>query len=1137
MTYNLFETEDLNKEVLMENEDFLMDAASFLGQREEFYSDDPEELYDRFMEHFRYQNVNEITATRDLMYAKDASEEDRASMGRLMDTFDRMDSDFGATALQDYIGGVFTAPSTYAGIFSFGAGKGASLAATQGVKLGLKNYLKGAGRTALGSVAVDAPFAAATVAAQEQTRVETGVKEDFDLTNVGLATALSTATSGALGGLTGARRTKVKYEAEKIRQVALSKEKIEIENAHDVFTKPVLAKNTKAAKDAKKFAKTLKMSLKESNPEKIKEGQKLKRQAKLDDRFDPTTEKKVIENIAAAAGRILNEIPPPKGKVTPKGIKTERITSRLANGIADGTISGATIKRITKEHNVSVGQLSSLFAEELSSSARKMGAVGRLSQAEKAAALEDLTEIDNALLTLGDFTSAMRTKIDPKYSMAKPLKSFGSAAMEVNKARIGMMTVQFATTVRNTTNGYMRNYVYALDNFGASASNLAIGLGKGGIGLMGSKQYRDAALDSLRLANAQMRTGFQSALMKDMWFGTTSVETAALELLFRDKRFAKNKLAQELFREMGDIADATDSTTGLLWVARKANVLNTMSDNMFKRAIFSREIDKALRAKGQGGLSDFFKKNYQAPDSGKTSQGKFSQISDDALKDAVEEALSFTFQTGKFKGKQGPFNSAAQAFIDFSSSGATGFLVSQGIPFPRYLVNQLIFQYEHMPIIGMFDFGTGILAKSPRRAARIKKVAGAEFSERFGKTIGGLGMLAAFFQMRVLLGNEDTGPYTYNNPVTGKPVNAEANLGPFMGYAMMADLLYRLSGPNRKPLPFGVGEQLGLKDGKLPQLHDNDKVAVDIPYSRREIAQAFTGGTARAGVGLDILDGMVDASLNDGMSLQKFEEQSYRVIGNFFNTFTVGAGMLKDIAAASGVNPVTLQSGDYRTVQDNTDVDMGEYILKQAARSLPQAYEPEEGDVARYTPTRTAPAKNVNPFARMLLGITEEEEKSFLEKEFDRLKFDYFELSPKKIPLDAPASNEARRLMGIFMEREIASYFASPDYQTVRDDTLKRRLLEIRIRDKRSEARERAMNIPEGLSDTQRFYKIRTQWNDLGAKNHRLVNGLIKEMYNGTDLFSLLEESDDPAHKSALYETGITLYNEFLKQREIQTVD
>ena len=29
-----------------------------------------------------------------------------------------------------------------------------------------------------------------------------------------------------------------------------------------------------------------------------------------------------------------------------------------------------------------------------------------------------------------------------------------------------MMTIQTATTARNTTNGYMRNYVYALDNLG-----------------------------------------------------------------------------------------------------------------------------------------------------------------------------------------------------------------------------------------------------------------------------------------------------------------------------------------------------------------------------------------------------------------------------------------------------------------------------------------------------------------------------------------------------------------------------------------------------------------------------------------------------------------------------------------------
>ena len=34
--------------------------------------------------------------------------------------------------------------------------------------------------------------------------------------------------------------------------------------------------------------------------------------------------------------------------------------------------------------------------------------------------------------------------------------------VSLNKTRIGLMTVQLATTVRNTTNGYLRNYVYGL---------------------------------------------------------------------------------------------------------------------------------------------------------------------------------------------------------------------------------------------------------------------------------------------------------------------------------------------------------------------------------------------------------------------------------------------------------------------------------------------------------------------------------------------------------------------------------------------------------------------------------------------------------------------------------------------------
>ena len=79
----------------------------------------------------------------------------------------------------------------------------------------------------------------------------------------------------------------------------------------------------------------------------------------------------------------------------------------------------------------------------------------------------------------------------------------------------------------------------------------------------------------------------------------------------------------------------------------------------------------------------------------------------------------------------------------------------------------------------MFNLG-GILSKSQRKAARTTGTA--EFADRFGKQIGGLGMLAAFFGIRNHFGDESTGPYQYK--VAGTVVNAEANLGPFMGYAM-----------------------------------------------------------------------------------------------------------------------------------------------------------------------------------------------------------------------------------------------------------------------------------------------------------------------------------------------------------------
>ena len=78
--YNLHET--IDRESLINNEDFLQDASYFLMDRAGYEVEDlstPEDIYAGFMEHFRYQNVNEVTALKDLTYAQESDVESGGS--------------------------------------------------------------------------------------------------------------------------------------------------------------------------------------------------------------------------------------------------------------------------------------------------------------------------------------------------------------------------------------------------------------------------------------------------------------------------------------------------------------------------------------------------------------------------------------------------------------------------------------------------------------------------------------------------------------------------------------------------------------------------------------------------------------------------------------------------------------------------------------------------------------------------------------------------------------------------------------------------------------------------------------------------------------------------------------------------
>tara|TARA_B100001939_G_scaffold151921_1_gene131267 strand:- start:3196 stop:6708 length:3513 start_codon:yes stop_codon:yes gene_type:complete len=1118
LDYSQADTDKLNKENLLENEQFLDDAKKFLIERDGFSASEvqnKEDVYDAFMEHFRYQNVNELTAAKDLLYAQsETDDEGRARMGRLMNTFDRMDSDLGWDAAGDYLGGVFTAPSTYAGIFSFGAGKAGALAANQGIKFGIRQALKSGGlKAGLGSVAVDATASAGTIAAQEQTRVETiEGKDEIDWMNVGTGAAISTVASGSIGAYTGARKDLLSFKGEKIVVDTLKQHKKKILDANDEFTKKVFLGQVKGLTDSelkavKESAKEFKnkLSLEETIPEELAKGKKLKKQKvkEIKDEFGKvkskglglTLDQKHIENISAAGARLYHLIPPrirDDGTEVIKGSKedlTERFTSRVTRGLMSGQIVPEKLNIILKEHNVTLEELGYLYAEEISRAAKVLRSQGKL-KAESKKLFKEMNEIDAKLIEYGDLTSSAKNALNKETGMDK-LGLAWNTIKHLDKARIGLMTIQLATTARNTTNGFMRNYVYALDNLGAGLFNIT----KGGISKVrnaSNKELVEEANRSVRMGVAQLKTSAQSVLLDDMRLGTTSEVTEGLTRLFTNEAFGNSKLAQELFREMGDIGNITGTEGGLVALARYLNGLNTKSDNMFKRAIFSRELDKLVFSETGETLEKILK------------EGRFGSINNKMLSKAMNQALEFTYQAGKFKGRGGAANTIFDSFIKvFQTPG-----LSLAVPFPRYMVNQFRFIYEHTPILGMVNT-LGILNKT-------------DTSERVGKQLGGLVTLYAMMQMRAELGDENTGAFEYNSPQIG-PLksngyyDARANLGPFSAFAVGADYLYRLL-PNLDETDY----KLKIGDAEINTfIKQNPRIAKDVGYSSKDLIYAFTGGQGRGGTGLQFIDSMLDAGLNGAQSgEEQWTESWVRSAADAINTATVGAGVIKDLVAT--VDP------DFRKVPDNTDVSLLGYFMKQATRSFPQTTDPNvDGLLGIYkgvgpqrrgiseSPTRRGGRLMTNPLLKVFTGLSEQQEKNTAEKEFKRLNLEFFEYSPRKIKLDPSLGNEAKGVMAGFVEDQITNFITSDYYNSLPSDFDKRQALKIEVSEFRQEARDRVMNPERARSQSEITRIHRAMFYDLPKDTQKFLNYRYQE-----DL-----KRNYPNWSKQLYEEGGTVFS------------
>ena len=549
-----------------------------------------------------------------------------------------------------------------------------------------------------------------------------------------------------------------------------------------------------------------------------------------------------------------------------------------------------------------------------------------------------------------------------------------------------------------------------------------------------------------------MANGAVSLTMKDMLFGMESTGTRALFKVLGDPSFGYNEEVSKLLRQMADIGELADAESGILKGVRWLNGLNTLSDNMFKRAIFGREMRAAVKANP----IDVDGVKYDNLDT-LLKDGFGKRIRAEDIAKATYEAIDFTYQTGGYRGVEGGFNTFADGFIKLFSTT----LPSAFVPFPKFMVGSFRFMYEHAPIIGMLNLG-GIRNRPKALGGRqgLFQTENLDLdisAKSLGQQMSGFATLGAFYQARVAFGDETTGPFEYKNETDGGTFDARAMLGPFAIYALAADFIYR----KFPEFHTDIGP-ITLPDVTKERTSGDIVSDVKPVLSTRSLVEAFTGSFGRAGTGLYIVDALL-ASAQDTDNDADFERMAAKMLGNYFNTYTVGVGTINDFVSV--VDP------KYRTLYNNDDVEFLPYFFKQMTRTINPTMMavsdtlgiglPDNAYFNRDTqgvPTKSGSTVRHNPFFKQLTGLTPRGARNTVKRETDRLQFDYIELLPKRIKGDALMTNETVKLMGDYVERELSSFIDSDYYKNIPSNIEKRVRLKQEISLLKNMARNRILD-------------------------------------------------------------------------------
>ena len=1045
---------ELTREDVINNKQFIRDARTFLIDRQgdaKYLSASNEDIFDDFMNHFRYQDTNEVTAVKDLQYAQDLAEARRdtsnsqraedarkklTAMHNVTMAYDKMTGESGTwDFFLDYAGSLAKAPSTYLGIISGGAAKAGAIAGQQALKFGLRRVLAASLKGAIAPVAIEGTAGALQGAAQQKTRQEVGLEGD-PLLGGAIGFLGGAAPAGVLGTGLGALRYTKGYKAGTLAREGTEARKARAEEAQRLTEATLRQKDAKAVffRDQLKEVveetaeigakrKTKKSSTKSALPE-----DKVKGGIKIEKKVSPTgylagLEEKTVDRIIAATIEIAESI----GWESEGG---KRITLAVADAIEAASITDARIAaaketaklrsqgmsgvmrtlgeeppakpaiakkelrreeliKIADKYNLTPDELAMVFIADASQAGRLLG---KLSAMKGKLTPTDILNANNARREHKTLVESL-SKIDPEMAkildenlarVGKTGQKTGEILRNIDILRRGLMVVQPKTTIRNLMNAGIRAPIYMLDH---------------GI---------NDLLQHGRL------TGFKSAIKLPLDFLSRG-DAEALALIFKEG----NPLTyQRVFREAMDLNEELGAGSGFARVGRKINVLNTLLDNGIKKSIFLNEIrtaiggEEALKAymRGKGGaeknldFNDWFRQNPEL------------------TAKAMDEALAFTYQKG-FKDKG--FLSAGWLTKQSSNPIFTAF-----VPFPRFLVNQTQFMYEHAPLLSFAGWGVQLMKKSKGKPLKMN------LRERLTKQATGALFLYGALQVRAMQGPET--PWNYiKDQNTGMMYDITALLGPFAPYFFTADFMLRAN-------KGALAENVPVITQEMQNKYEKSNWDT---INWRDVSKAFTGMQVKGGIdtGFVVLDelftGLVGADTPEKgiKALTKFG-------ANYVRTFTIPVGIFKDFDAT--FDPAG------RRIMDTDSVDLWGLFIRKALAGLPEtkavanfetylgirpdfsnalrqarATGEEEQDLL-FVPTTSGEEEAIErkiPASATLLGATARQPFSLVERELSRLNKPYYWWYGKD--KNVIADRIMKREMGKLSDQFAPGLISDPVYQ------------------------------------------------------------------------------------------------------------